>query len=232
MKSPANFLPLESFAFGTFRFRHAARAFTLIELLVVIAIVGILAALIIAGLAKAREAAGIAKSSSQMRKMAAAALLWSNDNGGLMPTPGPPKTWYVEIYPYIYNTNAPSDFFDTWEKAENLRGTVFYCPLKDQAGEGTPVRSYGWNTFLKDMNEPARPPLPKARIRQPSKTMMLATTLRSSSVEGLPVGTWNFSTRAGGRALVVFTDGHQERVALEEIPTSQFDLFWRPEGRP
>jgi hypothetical protein len=47
-----------------------------------------------------------------------------------------------------------SEFFDTWEEAESLRGTVFYCLLKDQAGEGTPVHSYGWNTYLKDMNEP------------------------------------------------------------------------------
>jgi prepilin-type N-terminal cleavage/methylation domain-containing protein len=234
MKAPANFSALEGFPFGTFRSRHAARAFTLLELLVVIAVVGILAALIIAGLAKAREAAGIAKSSSQMRQLGTAALLWANENGGLLPTPQAPKTWYVQIYPYIYNTNAPSPFFTANSMGQNLRGTVFYCPLKDQAKEveaGTPVRSYGWNIWLKDNISKEDQPLPMARIKQPSKTMMLATTLRNSAV-GTSKNQWNFSTRAGGRTLVIFTDGHLERLMLEDIPTSESDLFWKPEGSP
>jgi prepilin-type N-terminal cleavage/methylation domain-containing protein len=234
MKSTADFSDLEGFAFGTFRFRHGARAFTLVELLVVIAIVGLLAALIIAGLPKAREAAGIAKSSSQMRQIASAALLWANDNRGCLPTPMAPALWYQVLYPYIYNTNAPSPFFGANSMGENLRGTVFYCPLKDQAREveaGTPVRSYGWNMWLKDNNSNNDQPVPMARIGQPSKTMMLATTVKNSGV-GTSKNQWNFSTRAGGRTLVIFTDGHLERLMLEDIPTSESDLFWKPEGSP
>ncbi|MEY4300112.1 MAG: hypothetical protein RIR25_1348, partial [Verrucomicrobiota bacterium] len=223
----ADFSDLEGFAFGTFRIRHGARAFTLVELLVVIAIVGLLAALIIAGLPKAHEAAGIAKSSSQMRQIASAALLWANDNRGCLPTPTTPF-WYQVLYPYIYNTNAPSPFFGLDNMGKNLRGTVLYCPLKDQAREveaGTPIRSYGWNMLLKDNNDQ---PLPMARIEQSSKTMMLATTVKNSGV-GPSKNQWNFSTRAGGRTLVIFIDGHLERLAIEDIPTSDSDPFWKPE---
>ncbi|MGZ0654106.1 type II secretion system protein [Coraliomargarita sp. W4R72] len=204
-------------------------AFTLIELLVVIAVIAILASLLLPVLGRVRESANITKSSSQMRQLGQTALLWANDNKGCLPTPGPPNTWYTVTYPYLYGDEVPSPFFDTHERGENLQGTVYYCPLKDSSGEAEPIRSYGWNNFLKDMKQDDRPPLALARIQEPSKTMMLATSSSGSVIQGNSPGVWNFSTRAGGQVLIVFADGHLGKLALEDIPVSSYDAFWRAE---
>lgn len=62
--------------------RHA---FTLIELLAVIAIVGVLTAITIPVLSSVRESASAARCGGNLRQLAAAGLLWVNDNGGRMP---------------------------------------------------------------------------------------------------------------------------------------------------
>jgi prepilin-type N-terminal cleavage/methylation domain-containing protein len=60
-------------------------AFTLIELLVVISIIGILASLLLPALAKARAVALQAKCGSNLRQVALASKLWSNDCGDRYP---------------------------------------------------------------------------------------------------------------------------------------------------
>jgi len=231
MKFFTHTAPLENIGIGRFGCKRFARAFTLIELLVVIAIIGILVSLTIAGVTRALNSARTTQSSSQMRQISSAAMLWAIDNKGRLPTigGGQQDPWYVATYPYIYEKAAPNPFFDSWEKAENLRGTVYYCPLKDGSGEGPPIRSYAWNTFLKDMSQNDRPPLYLDRLRSPSMTMMLATSRRSSVMDGQNSSVWNFSTRTGGKVLIVFCDGHVGRKRLEEIPVDQYDIFWRPE---
>jgi len=204
-------------------------AFTLVEMLVVLAVIAVLAALATGGALRMLESAAIGKSASQIRQLGHAAHSWAADNNGRLPTPGPPTTWYGEVYPYIYNRAAPQPFFDTYVMAENLRGTVFWCPLRDRSDEGTPMRSYGWNTYVKDMTQPSpEPPLALARVKQPSKTMMLATSKTGSSLIGNTTNTWNISDRCGGQALIVFIDGHLEKRALADIPKSNQDVFWKP----
>lgn len=205
-------------------------AFTLVELLVVLAVIAVMVALATGGARRMLESAAISKSASQIRQLGHAAHSWAADNHGRLPTPGPPTTWYVEVYPYIYNRVAPQPFFNTHEMAENLRGTIFWCPLRDRSGEGTPMRSYGWNTYVKDITQPSpEPPLALARVKQPSKTMMLATSKTGSSLIGNTTNTWNISDRCGGQALIVFIDGHLEKRALADIPKSNQDVFWNPQ---
>jgi prepilin-type N-terminal cleavage/methylation domain-containing protein len=226
MKYPANFSAYAGFFFGTFRFRLVARAFTLIELLVVIAIVGILAALAMTGFAKAREAAGIAKSSSQMRQIHQAAMMWANENNGRLPVS---TNWYIVTYPHLMNSQQPPQgFFVPSDTAANLKGTPYYCPLRERSGEGTPVRSYGWASRLRDPSSTATNAVPRSLVslREPSKAFMLATTKTSSGVN--EQGT-QFSIRCGGKVLLVFVDGHLEKRSLEDIPTNRLDVFWSPE---
>jgi hypothetical protein len=59
--------------------------------------------------------------------------------------------------------------------------------------------------------------------------MMLATSSTGSVLQGNSPGVWNFSERAGGQILVIFVDGHLEKLALEDIPISPYDIFWRAE---
>ena len=204
-------------------------AFTLVEVLVVLAVIAVLAALAMGGASRGLESAAISKSASQMLQLGRAAHSWAADNNGRLPTPGAPATWYEEIYSYIYNTNAPSPFFQPNDKADNLRGTVFWCPLRDRFDEGPNKRSYGWNAYVRDMTIPEPRPLAIARVKQPSKTMMLATSKNGSVLNGNSSNAWNISDRCGGQALIVFIDGHLEKWALKDIPSRNTNVFWSPE---
>jgi len=226
MNSPGHFPLSEGFSLKIFPSKHLKQAFTLIELLMVIAILGILAALIASRLAKTREAAALAKSSSQMRQIHQAAILWSSDNNGRLPVY---TNWYTVTYPYLMNgQQPPPGFFVPSNTADNLKGTPFYCPLRERSGEGTPVRSYGWSSRLRAPSSTSGSPLPRAlaSLREPSKTLMLATSKISSSVNETPN---TFSIRCGGKVLLVFVDGHLEKRGLAEIPTNYLDVFWSPE---
>lgn len=230
LRSQAGMFRLNTFP-RLVRWRGASNhGFTLVELLVVIAVIAVLAALAMGGASRMSESAAISKSANQMLQLGRAAHAWAADNNGRLPTPGPPATWYEQVYPYIYNSDRPQPFFQPNDKAENLRGTVFWCPLRDRFDEGPNKRSYGWNTYVKDMTKPEpRPPLAMVRVKQPSKTMMLATSKNGSVVNGTRPDTWNLSDRCGGQVLIVFIDGHLEKRALAEIPTSNTNVFWRPE---
>jgi prepilin-type N-terminal cleavage/methylation domain-containing protein/prepilin-type processing-associated H-X9-DG protein len=63
-------------------------AFTLIELLVVIAVVGIMAALLLPALAKTKEQARSSACRSNMKQLALAFLMYSEDNEDTLPWPG------------------------------------------------------------------------------------------------------------------------------------------------
>ena len=217
------------------RWRGAGNyGFTLVELLVVIAVIAVLATLGSGALSRMSLSAGTTKSANQMLQIHRAALLWANDNNGRLPMPAnAPRDealWYVVTYPYLMNgqQHAPG-FFVPWDTAANLKGTPFYCPLKDRSDEGTPVRSYAWNNRLKDMTVLPRRPLPLARVKQPSKTMMLVTSKLRSSIDYTRENFDGYlSTRCGEKALVLFVDGHVEKRAKEEIPLSSSDPFWIP----
>src|SRR5688572_7499068 len=63
-------------------------AFTLIELLVVIAVVGIMAALLLPALSKTREQARSTGCRNNMKQLALAFLMYSEDNEDTFPWPG------------------------------------------------------------------------------------------------------------------------------------------------
>ncbi|MFT3788129.1 MAG: prepilin-type N-terminal cleavage/methylation domain-containing protein [Tepidisphaeraceae bacterium] len=60
------------------------RAFTLVELLVVIGIIALLIAILLPVLGKAREAANSVKCKTQLKQFTTAALMYANDNAGVM----------------------------------------------------------------------------------------------------------------------------------------------------
>jgi hypothetical protein len=80
------------------------------------------------------------------------------------------------------------------------------------------------------MTKPApRPPLAMVRVKQPSKTMMLATSKNGSVLNGNSSNAWNISDRCGEKVLIVFIDGHLEKWALADIPKENTDVFWKPD---
>src|SRR5271169_6640360 len=100
--------------------RRCQAGFTLIELLVVIAIIAILAAMLLPALAKAKMQAWKVKSVSNIRQLQIGAIMYANDNGGILlpnapfnpPSPGA-KAWvdvsttaYEEVYPGAKSGNT------------------------------------------------------------------------------------------------------------------------------
>jgi len=148
--------------------------FTLIELLVVIAIIAILAAILFPVFAQAREAARKASCSSNLKQLATASLMYSNDYDNNMITGGgnchgsppgcsaanplPGLQWQWVIQPYVKN----------WG--------LFTCPSDPRShgptGSGVPV-SYAVNNLgLMDLSN-WQSGVNEAKVDRPAETILL-----------------------------------------------------------
>jgi type II secretory pathway pseudopilin PulG len=194
-----------------------------VELLVVIAIVAILAALVLPSARGFLDSSRIAKSTANLKTLAQGVNLYVSENNGDLPLVNPTRgqgidPWWEEVYKSVYQQTPPPEFFQPRDTATNLRGTAFHCPFVDKSGEGTPVRSYGYNSYLQVSRDQ---PLKFPRLKQPSKTVMLGTSKNTSGLAPDRV-----SARAGGKILVVFADGHADKLDSTNIPDSE-DIFWK-----
>jgi prepilin-type N-terminal cleavage/methylation domain-containing protein len=110
------------------RNRRSMRGFTLIELLVVIAIIAILAAILFPVFARAREKARQTTCLSNMRQIAAAVQMYTQDNEEKFFPDPKTQAWAVYLAPY----NGP---------------TIYDCPT--QTGVGANLRpEYGFSANL------------------------------------------------------------------------------------
>jgi prepilin-type N-terminal cleavage/methylation domain-containing protein/prepilin-type processing-associated H-X9-DG protein len=153
------------------------KGFTLIELLVVIAIIAILAAILFPVLARAREKARTASCQNNLKNIATAFKMYTNDWDEKFPAPngaphdnqykrGTEIPWIVQLDPYIKN----------WQ--------IFKCPSYTTFGLG-----YGYNPFLQwsllgQGNYPAG--CSEADVQDVVRTVLAADTDTSTSDPSLP----------------------------------------------
>jgi len=216
---------------------NARSAFTLIEMLVALAIIALLAVLIFLGLSSARERSAIAQSSSNLRQLGLLAQQYAMDNNGFLPgrdfSPATAAAlqWTKVLYELAYGKPFPG-----WvpsDTGESLKGTIFYSPMMKPA-EGTPLRSYGINSYLvRNLVFNVEPDnrLRGAAVSRPSATLLFADVRKSSAASES-----NIQFRNNGRALLCFVDGHVEsrlpsssaKSRPDEVPTDRNDVFWSP----
>ncbi len=168
-----------------------ARAFTLIELLTVIAIIGILAAIIIPTVGKVRDTAKASACASNLRQLAAACLLYANENRNQMVPirDADLVTWRIKIEPYIGSRRSGT--------------SILICPSDSiteyplSSGTGEWPASYGLNYGSQFVGSnpmlqygtqvPASKTL--SHIKEPSRMIMMSDIGRGTGDANNP-STW------------------------------------------
>ncbi len=137
-------------------------AFTLIELLVVIAIIAILAAILLPVLSRARQRADRAYCMNNMRQLAIAWIMYSDDNNAIIPFNGDTadqsiNSWVKGILKWDFPPSASNpDNYNATNLYESALGPycghsigIYKCPGdKKNGAKGPRVRSISMNAFM------------------------------------------------------------------------------------
>ena len=210
------------------RLRHCG--FTLIELLVVIAIIAILASILFPVFSRARAKARQTSCSSNMRQLAMAHTMYSEDNDEMLV-----YTIYVAsvVYP-----NGSTGSRVTWGHLlfPYVRGIgVYSCPDNQRKWDGgmDPFGGISINPMATYM-QGCPPPWPSSlgNFEEPSATLLLVDT-GTGSLAGDPdwfVTLWythevtgfaSVAPRHNGRCNLAFLDGHAKPMSPDDITGDQ-----------
>ncbi len=218
------------------------QGFTLIELLVVIAIIAILAAILFPVFARARETAKKSACLSNMKQLAQAWIMYSDDYDGATPAlfldyrlglgmyTDKHTTWMEEMYPYVkaYQVfGCPSGTFIP-KTAADIRSDRW--PGMELFGRLT----YGWNATV--FNYPWLFPVFQSDLDRPAETAFVCDTIGANfvSLPGPQSMYWNQpgdygegegpqymarppSNRHNGTVNVAFCDGHARALPYNEL---------------
>lgn len=218
-----------------------ARGFTLIELLVAIGIVSVLAALPLSSLASLRTRARCIQCVSNLSQWGMALQMYIKDNDGYLPRRGQgvqpvfqynrPDDWFNSLTPYL---EMPSywELYQAGQTPKPHDRSVFVCPEADAsatAGSSNFI-TYGMNIFICRWDQPDRTKITKLTNISTLAFMVdspggYASTVPSPSA-------YSVLARHGGRANVVFFDGHVQTFPGDYLGCgtgmkTQPDIHWR-----
>jgi prepilin-type N-terminal cleavage/methylation domain-containing protein/prepilin-type processing-associated H-X9-DG protein len=213
-----------------------SRGFTLIELLVVIAIIAILAALLLPALSRAKLSAQGTACSNNLRQLAVAWLIYTDDNLGLLinnsstaDTRTYRQSWVNNIQDWatsVENTNPAYVLSGKLATYVNNSLGVYKCPSDQSAAQNGPrLRSISMNSLVGDpLIDPNRfnpnwlQFLKMAQFPRPSSYYVFLEEHPDTINDGYFMNRWDQikwgnlpASFHGGAANISWADGHLER---------------------
>jgi general secretion pathway protein G len=215
-------------------------AFSLLELLAAIAVVAVLASLAFSAIGGGAEAGRRARCISQMRGLATAMLLYTQEHDMTFPRSSHSayangsSGWQRDLLPYLGRPGT----LNAAEFAQAKRD-LLHCPSDKSPNHG----SYALNVFFElnpDFDDYEGSPATWRRTVQvpaPSRTVLLAEIVEQSSADHIMAHFWEgnsdalevASARHQGRSNYVFADGHAETLPLAGTFDSDSGInLWNP----
>ena len=212
------------------------RGFTLTELLVVVGILAVLIAVLLPVFFAARQKAHQSTCATNLRQLAAASLLYAQDNDGVLPHAGTQQTfkdeWNYQIVPYV--------------KTKRLDCPTFVLPDNSDFFAARPFHGYAANSNIDNAGlTEASLSLRDSDIPFPTATVLIAEThctvkrteneedygypidqanpaFGSTADGGTPIGLQG-GVRHNGGSNYAFLDGHAKWHKPEAVDWSEHD---------